>query len=65
MTRSELIQKIITAEEQLPTAGKIHRRDLLKHIRRMQRELRDYDRFHAEAARGGSLLVAKGNMRSG
>lgn len=52
MTRSELMQKIIMAEEQLPKAGKIHRRDLLKHIKRMQRELRDYDRFHAEAARG-------------
>jgi hypothetical protein len=52
MTRNELIQKIITAEEQLSKAGKIHRRDLLKHIKRMQRELRDYDRFHVEAARG-------------
>ena len=52
MTRTELIQKIITADEQLPKAGKIHRRDLLKHIKRMQRELRDYDRSHAEAARG-------------
>ena len=52
MTRSELVSKIMTAKEELQTAGKIHRRDLLKHIKRMQRELRDYDRFHAEAARG-------------
>ena len=52
MTRSELVEKIRTAKAEAQTAGAIHRRDLHKHIKRMQRELRDYDRFHAEAARG-------------
>lgn len=46
------VQKIKDAKEELKTAGAIHRRDLHKHIKRMERELRDYDRFHAEAARG-------------
>lgn len=52
MTRSDLAMKIKTAKAELPSAGLIHRRDLMKHIKRMQRELRDYDRFHAKAARG-------------
>ena len=46
------VQKIKEAKEALKTAGTIHRRDLHKHIKRMQRELWDYDRFHAEVARG-------------
>ena len=62
MTRSELIQKIITAEEQLPKAGKIHRRDLLKHISRMKRELKTYDYYQRK---GGALLDAKASMQSG
>lgn len=62
MTRSELIQKIITAEEQLPRAGKIHHRDLLKHISRMKRELKTYDYYQK---RGGALLDAKASLQSG
>ena len=62
MTRSELIQKIITAEEQLPKAGKIHRRDLLKHISRMRRQLKTYDSYQK---RGGALLDAMANLQSG
>lgn len=50
--RNEIESKIRAAKEELPSAGRIHRRDLLKHIKRMQRGLRDYDRFHAETARG-------------
>ena len=46
MTRSELVQAIIAAEEQLPKAGEIHRRDLLKHIHRMEKELKAYDYYH-------------------
>ena len=60
--RDTLIQKIITAEEQLPKAGKIHRRDLLKHIGRMKRELKTYDYYQK---RSGALLAAKESMRSG
>jgi hypothetical protein len=47
MTRSELVQAIIIAEEQLPKAGKIHRRDLIKHIHRMEKELRTYDYYRS------------------
>ena len=49
MSRSELIEKIELAKSALIFAGTIHRRDLQKHIRRMERELRDYDRFQALA----------------
>ena len=52
MTRNDLVEKIQKARAEVKTAGAIHRRDLHKHIKRMERELRDYDRFHAEAARG-------------
>lgn len=52
MSREEHIHKINSAKAELKTAGPKHKRDLLKHIKRMQREIREYDRFHAEAARG-------------
>jgi hypothetical protein len=44
--RDEYVAKLNAAREELKTAGIFHRRDLAKHIRRMERELRDYDRFH-------------------
>ena len=45
---------IRAAKEQLKTAGPHHRRDLLKHIHRMQKELTIYDKYQqaAKAARG-------------
>lgn len=49
MNREELVAKIAAAKEELEQAGIIHRRDLTKHIRRMERELHDYDRFQSEA----------------
>lgn len=52
MTRDELKAKIQAAETELTTAGVIHRKDLTKHIRRMKKELRDYDRFQEQAKRG-------------
>ena len=36
MTREELKQKIAAAKMELKTAGPIHRRDLQKHIHRME-----------------------------
>ena len=61
MNRQELIDRINAEEREAKTAGKIHRRDLMKHIRRMKRELRDYDRFQ-----GGWLpLAEKEIMKSG
>lgn len=41
--REILVRKIRQAKADLKTAGVIHRRDLQKHIRRMERELRDCD----------------------
>jgi hypothetical protein len=61
MTRDELIDRIKAEKEELKTAGIIHRRDLQKHIHRMQKELRTYDRYH----RGNALLAEKANFQSG
>ena len=52
VTRQELTDRIRRAKAEAKSAGPIHRRDLKKHIRRMEKELKDYNRFHAEAARG-------------
>lgn len=49
--RSEFLSRINGAYQELKAAGPIHRRDLIKRIKRMERELRDYDRFHREARR--------------
>ena len=43
------VQKINAAKAELLTAGCIHRRDLQKYIRRMERELRRYDKYQAQA----------------
>ena len=45
--RDAYVAKLNAARQKLNTAGPIHRRDLIKHIRRMERELYDYDRYHA------------------
>ena len=52
--REEHKVAIRAAKEQLKTAGPHHRRDLLKHIHRMQKELMIYDKYQqaAKAARG-------------
>ena len=49
MTRDELIQKIDAAKREMEHAGPIHRRDLAKHIRRMEKELRFFDFSHRQA----------------
>lgn len=52
--REEWLEKIRTAKAELKTAGLHHRRDLIKHIHRMQKELMIYDKYQqaAKAARG-------------
>ena len=50
LSRTDLIARIAAARAELKKSGPIHKRDLTKHIHRMERELRDYDRFQAEAA---------------
>ena len=62
MNRDELVSKIRNAKAELPTAGVIHRRDLLKHIHRMEKELKIYDYYHRK---GGALLGVKANLQSG
>jgi hypothetical protein len=60
--RHEIEIKIRAAKAELPSAGAIHRRDLIKHIRRMEKELRTYDYYQRK---GGALLDAKASMQSG
>lgn len=62
MKRNDLIEKIQQAQHEIKTAGKIHRRDLGRHIKRMKRELMIYDRFHKES---DALLDAKASTQSG
>ena len=47
--RAAYVADIACAKEEASKAGCIHKRDLMKHIRRMEKELRHYDRFHREA----------------
>ena len=60
-TADEIKRKIYNAEMEMRTAGPCHRRDLLKHIHRMQKELLIYDRYQ-QAARvtRERTAVAKG-----
>ena len=46
MTRKEHVEKLRKAKEELKTAGQIHRKDLQKYIRRLEKELRIYDSYH-------------------
>ena len=48
--REQFVQELEAAKNEIKAAGPIHRRDLQKHIRNMERELRDYDRFQKDAA---------------
>lgn len=50
--REEQIVAIRAAKAELKTAGPHHRRDLQKHIKRMQKELLIYDRYHQMAQKG-------------
>lgn len=42
----EHIEKIRAAKAELKTAGPIHRKDLSRYIRRLEKELRIYDGYH-------------------
>lgn len=46
--REEWKAKIRAAKTELKTAGAYHRHDLLKHIHRMQKELKIYDYYHKQ-----------------
>jgi len=61
MTRSELVERIAKEKAEAKKAGAYHRHDLHKHIMRMERELRDYDRFRG----GDALSDARVSLRTG
>jgi hypothetical protein len=61
MTREDYVEKIRKAKAQLGTAGVIHKKDLQRYIRRLEKELRIYDGYH----RGWSSLGEKATMKSG
>ena len=52
--REAFVNKLKAAKAEYKTAGPLHRRDLLKYIHRMQKELLIYDKYQqaAKAARG-------------
>lgn len=51
MTRDELIECIRIRKDEAARSKPKHKRDIHKYIKRLERELRDYDRFQAEARR--------------
>lgn len=52
MTRDQLVEKIRRAKREMKTAGPIHKRDLRKHLKRMQAQLRQYDAYQARREAG-------------
>lgn len=54
--REEHKAAIRAAKQELKTAGPYHRRDLLKHIHRMEKELLIYDKYQ-QAARAARKWV--------
>ena len=49
--RQEYAEKLNAAKEELKNAGCIHRRDLIRQINQMKKDLMIYDRYQREAAR--------------
>lgn len=43
MTREGIMEKIEATREEIKTAGPIHRKDLYRHLKRLTKELREYD----------------------
>ena len=52
MNRDQLEKEIDLCKQALMHAGPVHYRDLHKHIRRMENQLKQYDRFQAAAKQG-------------
>lgn len=49
MNRDEMIGRIKAAKQEAQKAGKCHRRDLQKFVRRMEKEVRTYDHYRRNA----------------
>ena len=54
--RTEWKAKIRAAKEELKTAGPYHKRDLKKHIHRMQKELLIYDKYQNQARQARGVI---------
>ena len=52
--REQMMEKIAQAVAEMKTAGPLHRRDLRKHVKRMQTQLKQYDRYQAMAKEGAA-----------
>ncbi len=53
MTQRDIhLQKIEKAQNELSSCGPIHRRDLQKYIKRLYRELKQYDRYRQGGCNG-------------
>lgn len=52
MTRDQLVEKIRRTKREMKTAGPIHKRDLGKHLKRMQAQLKQYDAYQARREAG-------------
>lgn len=50
--REKLVDEIRLCKQALMHAGPMHYRDLQKHIRKMEAQLKQYDRFQAAAEQG-------------
>ena len=50
MNREQLAERIRSVKREMQTAGPIHKRDLEKHLHRMQVAARRYDRYRKEAS---------------
>lgn len=51
MSEKETREKLIQLREEVKTAGAIHRRDLIRQIWRLEKELRTYSYYQREAAK--------------
>ena len=45
MTEQEIVDRIKAKKREMETAGYIHKRDLIREVRRLERELRTYRYF--------------------
>lgn len=50
--REEHLMKIARTRNELKTAGPVHRRDLLRCLARLEREIKQYDRYRKVSAAG-------------
>ncbi len=55
--RDDFVRELEAAKAEEKIAGPIHKRDLRKHIREMERELRDYDRYQRVAREQKSINI--------